>query len=353
MLRKTLCAALALGLVTGAAMAQDYDDRWGLTPHVGVNFNDSDRDADNGLVLGLGLGRFISPRVHLEVDIARGDADLDGRGDWDNWDFGITGRFFFTDNAASRRYYAALGTRGIRHDREGSKTGTGLGAHLGLGVHDQITDNIAFRGEVLYRYDRDQDSLPGISSYNDVIAQMGLTFSFGEARAVEISEEAEQLGTPRAPDPVPYTPPPVSNDDDNDGVPNDIDRCPGTPAGTMVGRDGCEVAEVIDLRGVNFDFDKCNLRPDAVQILDNAVGVLKSHDLRVAVEGHTDSVGTDAYNQKLSECRAKVVYDYLLGNGVNPGQVTGSRGFGESRPIDTNETAEGRARNRRTELRKD
>lgn len=352
MLRNTLFAALVLGLSTSAVMAQDYDERWGLTPHVGVNFNDSDRDADNGLVLGLGLGRFISPRVHLEVDIARGDADLDGRGDWDNMDFGITGRFFFTEITDSRRYYAAIGTRGIRHDRDGSKTGTGLGAHLGLGVHDQINDNLAFRGEVLYRYDRDRDSLPGEDSYNDVIAQMGLTYSFGEYRAVEISEEAEQLGQPAPePAPEPYVAP-VSNDDDGDGVPNDADRCPGTPAGTMVGRDGCEVAEVIDLRGVNFDFDKCNLRPDAVEILDNAVGVLKSNDLRVSVEGHTDSVGTDAYNQTLSECRAKVVYDYLLNNGVNSGQVTGSRGFGESSPIDTNETAEGRARNRRTELKK-
>jgi OOP family OmpA-OmpF porin len=351
MIRNTLFAALVLGLSTSAVMAQDYDDRWGLTPHVGVNFNDSDRDADNGLVLGLGLGRFISPRVHIEVDIATGNADLDGRGDWDNLDFGITGRFFFTELSASRRYYAALGTRGIRHDREGSKTGTGLGAHLGLGVHDQITDNIAFRGEVLYRYDRDQDSLPTEDSYNDVIAQMGLTFSFGEARAVEISPEAEDLGQPMETMPD-ATPEPMSNDDDNDGVPNDMDRCPGTPAGTMVGRDGCEVAEVIDLRGVNFDFDKCNLRPDAVEILDNAVGVLKSNDLRVSVEGHTDSVGSDAYNETLSECRAKVVYDYLLNNGVEAGKVTGSEGFGESMPIDTNETAEGRARNRRTELKK-
>ncbi|HVK52920.1 MAG TPA: OmpA family protein, partial [Pseudoxanthomonas sp.] len=65
---------------------------------------------------------------------------------------------------------------------------------------------------------------------------------------------------------------------------------------------------------------------------------------------HTDSVGTDAYNQKLSERRAKAVYDYLTSNGVDAGRLVGPTGYGESRPIDTNDTKEGRARNRRTEL---
>ncbi|MCB1635668.1 MAG: OmpA family protein, partial [Xanthomonadales bacterium] len=108
--------------------------------------------------------------------------------------------------------------------------------------------------------------------------------------------------------------------------------------------------EAIDLRGVNFDFDKCNLRPDAVAILDEAVSVLNRRSIRVEVAGHTDSVGTDAYNQKLSECRAQVVADYLTGHGVSGGSISAVNGYGESRPIDTNETREGRARNRRTEL---
>jgi OOP family OmpA-OmpF porin len=108
--------------------------------------------------------------------------------------------------------------------------------------------------------------------------------------------------------------------------------------------------EVIDLRGVNFDFDKCNLRPDAVTILDEAVRVLTTRSIRVEVAGHTDSIGTDAYNQTLSECRAQVVADYLTGNGVSGGAIMSVTGYGESRPIDTNETSEGRARNRRTEL---
>ncbi|MCB1612379.1 MAG: OmpA family protein, partial [Xanthomonadales bacterium] len=106
----------------------------------------------------------------------------------------------------------------------------------------------------------------------------------------------------------------------------------------------------ITLNGVNFDFDKCTLRADAIAILDEAVRVLNGNEIRVEVAGHTDAIGTDQYNQKLSECRAKVVADYLTGHGVSGAKISAVNGYGESRPIDTNDTAEGRARNRRTEL---
>jgi OOP family OmpA-OmpF porin len=89
-----------------------------------------------------------------------------------------------------------------------------------------------------------------------------------------------------------------------------------------------------------------------VQILDEAVDTLKRNpEIKVEVDGHTDSKGTDAYNQKLSERRAKGVYDYLIAHGVSDSQITGSKGFGESQPIATNDTAEGRQQNRRVELK--
>jgi len=82
------------------------------------------------------------------------------------------------------------------------------------------------------------------------------------------------------------------------------------------------------------------------------VDTLKRYpNVRVEVDGHTDSKGTDAYNQKLSERRAHGVYDYLSSHGVPASQISGERGFGESQPIDTNDTAAGRQRNRRVELK--
>ncbi len=107
----------------------------------------------------------------------------------------------------------------------------------------------------------------------------------------------------------------------------------------------------IVLRGVNFDFDKSNIRPDARVILDEAVATLKSEsDIRVSVEGHTDSRGTDEYNQKLSERRASSVADYLARGGISRSRLT-TEGFGESKPVASNMTEDGRAQNRRVELR--
>lgn len=107
----------------------------------------------------------------------------------------------------------------------------------------------------------------------------------------------------------------------------------------------------IILRGVNFDFDKANIRPDARVILDEAVATLRSEpDIRVAVEGHTDAMGTDAYNQRLSERRADAVADYLAHGGIARSRLT-TEGFGESKPLASNVDEDGRAQNRRVELR--
>jgi OOP family OmpA-OmpF porin len=108
--------------------------------------------------------------------------------------------------------------------------------------------------------------------------------------------------------------------------------------------------EKIVLRGVNFDFDKATLRPDAKVILDEAAAILKRNpDVRVDVDGYTDSIGTKEYNQKLSERRAASVADYLASQGVNRSSLI-PRGFGEDNPVDSNKTKEGRAKNRRVEL---
>ncbi len=108
--------------------------------------------------------------------------------------------------------------------------------------------------------------------------------------------------------------------------------------------------EKIVLRGVNFDFDKATIRPDAKVILDEAAAILKRNpDVKVNVDGYTDSIGTKEYNQKLSERRAASVADYLGKAGVDRSHLT-PRGFGLTNPVDTNKTKEGRAKNRRVEL---
>lgn len=109
----------------------------------------------------------------------------------------------------------------------------------------------------------------------------------------------------------------------------------------------------IVLRSVHFDFDKSTIRPDAVPVLNEAAETLKAEGgVAVIVEGHTDSVGTAAYNQKLSRRRADAVRQYLVKHGIPANRIT-AEGFGESRPVASNDTEDGRAQNRRVELRVD
>jgi len=106
----------------------------------------------------------------------------------------------------------------------------------------------------------------------------------------------------------------------------------------------------IVLRGVNFDFDKANIRPDAVPILEQACSQLKQDtNIDVIAEGHTDSIGSEAYNLRLSERRANAVREWLIKCGIAPTRLR-AKGFGKSDPVATNATAEGRAQNRRVEL---
>ena len=106
----------------------------------------------------------------------------------------------------------------------------------------------------------------------------------------------------------------------------------------------------IVLRGINFDFDKANIKPEAAPVLDAAVEVLKENpDVKVRVGGHTDGIGTDAYNQGLSERRAKAVRDYLVAHGIDASRLT-AVGFGKTQPVADNKTKDGRAQNRRVAL---
>ncbi len=105
----------------------------------------------------------------------------------------------------------------------------------------------------------------------------------------------------------------------------------------------------IVLRGVNFDFDKSDIRPDAAVILDEAASVLAGRSSSVTVVGHTDATGPDAYNQTLSESRAASVQAYLASKGIDSSRLSTS-GAGESQPIADNGTSDGRALNRRVEL---
>lgn len=155
------------------------------------------------------------------------------------------------------------------------------------------------------------------------------------------------------PEPEVPLPPVVVPDRDQDGVPDELDCCPNTPQGKLVDNRGCPEPEMQTqtvLEGVEFDTDKFTLRPASRRILDSVVVELRRRpSVPVEISGHTDWVASDAYNERLSANRARAVRQYLVDHGIAPERIT-AVGYGESRPRDTNETSQGRQRNRRVEL---
>jgi outer membrane protein OmpA-like peptidoglycan-associated protein len=137
-------------------------------------------------------------------------------------------------------------------------------------------------------------------------------------------------------------------DSDGDGVVDDRDRCPNTIKGARVDANGCEV---VTLKGVNFANNSATLTPESTAVLDQAAaGLIRRGDMKVEVAGHTDNRGAAAYNRDLSQRRAEAVRSYLVSKGVNGGNLS-ARGYGPDSPVADNKTANGRAENRRVELR--
>jgi len=112
-----------------------------------------------------------------------------------------------------------------------------------------------------------------------------------------------------------------------------------------------EVGSVIVLRNIFFDFDKATIRPESANELDRLIKLLTENPtIKIELGSHTDSKGSDDYNMKLSDSRSQSVVSYLISKGIPSDRLT-AKGYGETKPIDTNDTDEGRQNNRRTEFK--
>ena len=150
----------------------------------------------------------------------------------------------------------------------------------------------------------------------------------------------------------------LKKDTDGDGVADQFDKCPGTPAGTAVDGSGCPLpkpapvdsipSNVTGFEKIGFDFNSSVLKTESYPTLDKLSSVLRENGGKVTVNGYASSEGTAAYNLKLSKDRANSVKTYLVNSGVNASQVA-TKGNGEANPIASNDTEEGRIQNRRVE----
>ena len=355
--KKLLCAALLLGGMglAQAASAQEFDDRWYVSGSTGVNFQDNDRGTEDSMFGTLGFGKFLTPNLSLETELNYQNPDKTSNPNlwWSQYGVSLDARYHFR-NADSKWWpYLRGGLGWQRHEEEYTiVNGTGnpyqhedsnLAVNLGAGLQFDF-GRMDLRTEIGTRIDFDDvQARAGAqeNSFTDLLASVGMTVALGP-------EPMAAVG------PAPVAPSCADLDDDGDGVNNCNDKCPNSQAGQTIGPDGCPVPVSIDLKGVNFDFDKSTLRPDAVAILNEAIEILKRYpDLRVEVAGHTDLCGTDTYNQSLSERRATAVYSYLTSNGIDSGRLMGPTGYGESRPLESTSQSMPACKsetNRRTEL---
>lgn len=218
-----------------------------------------------------------------------------------------------------------------------------FGAGVGYALSEQVELSLDYRylksDDVTYDFD---PSTPGEveSEYEAHSAMFSLRYYFSAPPAPPpppVAEPEPVAVVPVVEEPPPPPPPPPP--------------CQGPDGDQAMNLEGCKTGDTIVLRGVNFDFNKSSLTVNAKTILDMVAEALtKRTDIKVEVDGHTDSKGSDSYNQSLSEKRAASVMQYLVSKGIDASRMT-AVGMGESQPVADNETDEGRELNRRVELK--
>ena len=240
-------------------------------------------------------------------------------------------------------------------------------AELGIGTMIDIGHDVALRIGASAQSVFNDDVRADKDQFTDYRAIVGLAVPFGAGTPPPPPPPADSDGdgVPDSRDRCPAQPAPTADgcpapivpaappkDTDGDGIDDAKDECPGTLEGLQVDANGCvnvtaASPQQVVLKGVTFVTGSAQLTPDAKVVLDEAYAALAGQaNLRVELGGHTDSVGSDALNQSLSQRRAESVRKYLVDKGIAADRLS-AKGYGESQPIADNKTKEGRQENRR------
>jgi len=375
MKRLLLLPALLLG---SASFADDAQFKYEISPMIGYNLSEGNIGMKNDGFFTGGLevqantpGSKISPE--LSVFYTPG-ADYDGgKKDTDILRVAFNGVYTF-DKMDMFTPFAKLGAGYENVSDEVTSNQSGFFADAGAGVKIPFAKSWALKAEAIYLAKIGNAQNQTVD--NNLMALVGLTYSFGEVAKPAPKEEPKP--EPVVVEEVAVVAAVVEPDTDGDGVIDSLDKCPNTPAGSTVGVDGCPVVMDADKDGVIDAKDLCPNTPvgDKVDkngcpatvnlhikfptnsavipasldsLMSKYADFLKTNtNYSAKIIGYTDNRGSASYNKKLSERRAKAVMNDLIKRGVNPAQLS-AIGMGEENPIASNDTAEGRAQNRRIE----
>ncbi|MGH8148996.1 MAG: OmpA family protein [Steroidobacteraceae bacterium] len=335
--------ALLLGMLAVPLVAvAGQSDPWYITPQVGGISPDYQRSLeDQDWLVGIGAGRELSSFLNLELNFD-GDRleNRNGPGHLDSYATSLD-LLGVLDRGDIFSPYVTIGAGVVRNryedftfhrpDQTHLLTQAGLGAFIDLWQNADGTRAFALRPQIKARWDAPFDA----DHRTDYIATLGFQFSFGAGIAEQAALPPPPPPTPPPARPTPPPPPP-----------------PQTAAAPVPETHHIVIptSGSVTLVGVTFAFNSASLTESSRPVLDDTAQGLKEHSgIKVEVQGYTDGIGSARYNLGLSQRRADAVREYLIGQGVDPGQLT-ARGYGKSHPVATNATGAGRAENRRVVL---
>lgn len=323
--------------LSGPAPAQEVDNDFNL--YFGGNkvWFDDDRALEDevGIYYGLELPVPIGERSSLVFERYDMDTDLLGTSGSADYQINRVGTNYHLSPMGGWQPYLSLGIGQLEIDPALTEPDVDETSYdIGLGFKRDFLRNLIFKADLKGIHGRrtsDWDLSFGLS--------LGLTFGGAEPREVA-----------SAPPPEPVQPAPPA-DSDGDGVPDSRDMCPDTPRELAVDENGCPILDTELLRQeilVEFAFDSDEIIPAYRGQIEEFADFMRMYpNTSVTIEGHTDDTGPEAYNQGLSERRAEAVRRMLVEDfNIDPARLS-TVGYGESRPVASNDSREGRARNRR------
>lgn len=339
---------LAFSALLAATLLGATDYNYEISPMAGYAFPNAQDLKDHGVYGAEMQFNNLDSVIKPELSVLFSNADYEnGAGDTDIFRSSLNGVYELEkSNNITPFVKAGLGYETMsnhQYDNHNSAF-----ADAGAGVKVGITDQIALKLEAI-----EMLKFNNFNWDNNLLLMAGLNFAFGE-KAQPIAPVAEPKPEPvvapvaaPAPKPAPKVVVAAPIDSDGDGVFDPQDKCPNTPKGFKVDVDGCPLKATLHL---NFatDSNKVDAEGEA-KVADFASFLNESPAYKANIVGHTDSTGSDKYNQKLSEKRAETVKTMLIKDGVAAERLT-SEGMGEKMPVASNKTKEGRAENRRIEV---